>query len=106
MSDEHTVSSGNVFADLGVPDAEAALVKSDLAAAIATTIRQRGLTQEQAALLLGIDQSRVSRIICGKLAHYTIDRLLRFLALLDRDVTIVIGDERHDQPGSLRVRVS
>lgn len=104
MSDEYTVSSGNVFADLGVPDAEAALVKSDLAAAIAAAIRQRGLTQAQAATLLGIDQSRVSRIIRGELAHYTIDRLLRFLTLLDRDVTIVVGDERHDRAGSLRVR--
>jgi predicted XRE-type DNA-binding protein len=104
MSDEHTVSSGNVFADLGVPDADAALVKSDLAAAIAATIQQRGLTQAQAATLLGIDQSRVSRIIRGELAHYTIDRLLRFLLLLNRDVTIVVGSERFDRSGSLRVR--
>jgi predicted XRE-type DNA-binding protein len=104
MSDEYTVRSGNVFADLGVPDAEAALVKSDLAAAIASTIRQRGLTQAQAATLLGIDQSRVSRIIRGELAHYSIDRLLRFLTLLNRDVTIVVGSERRDQAGSLRVR--
>jgi predicted XRE-type DNA-binding protein len=104
MSDEYMVSSGNVFADLGVPDAEAALVKSDLAAAIAATIRQRGLTQAQAAKLLGIDQSRVSRIIRGELAHYTMDRLLRFLTLLHRDVTIVVGNDRRDQSGSLRVR--
>ena len=106
MSDEYTVSSGNVFADLGVPDADAALVKSDLAAAIAAAIRQRGLTQAQAATLLGIDQSRVSRITRGELAHYTIDRLLRFLLLLDRDVTIVVGDEQRDRAGSLRVRAS
>jgi predicted XRE-type DNA-binding protein len=104
MSAEYTVSSGNVFADLGVPDAEAALVKSDLAAAIAAAIRQRGLTQAQAATLLGIDQSRVSRIIRGQLAHYTMDRLLRFLTLLDRDVTIVVGSEQRNQSGSLRVR--
>ncbi len=105
MSNEYTVSSGNVFADLGIPDAEAALVKSDLAAAIAATIRHRGLTQARAATLLGIDQSRVSRIVRGELAHYTIDRLLRFLTRLDHDVTIVIGSERCDQSGSLRVQV-
>jgi len=104
MSSDATVSSGNVFVDLGVPDAEAALVKSDLAAAIAGTIRQRGLTQAQAAALLGIDQTRVSRIVRGELAHYTIDRLLRFLTLLDRDVTIVVGNEQHDQAAALRVR--
>jgi predicted XRE-type DNA-binding protein len=104
MSDEYTESSGNVFADLGVPDAEAALVKSDLAAAIAATIRQRGLTQAQAARLLGIDQSRVSRIVRGELTHYTIDRLLRFLTLLEHDVTIVVGSERHNRAGFLRVR--
>ena len=104
MSDEYTESSGNVFADLGVPDAEAALAKSDLAAAIAAAIRQRGLTQAQAATLLGIDQSRVSRIVRGELAHYSIDRLLRFLTLLEHDVTIVVGRERHHRAGSLRVR--
>lgn len=106
MNDDYTASSGNVFADLGVPDAQAALVKSDLAAAIAATIRQRGLTQAQAAMLLGIDQSRVSRIIRGDLAHYTIDRLLRFLTLLNCDVTIVVDSERRDQVGALRVRAS
>ena len=104
MGDDYTVSSGNVFADLGVPDAEAALVKSDLAAAIAATIRQRGLTQAQAATLLSIDQSRVSRITRGDLAHYTMDRLLRFLTLLNHDVTIVVGNEQRDQAGALRVR--
>ena len=54
--------------------------------------------------MLGIDQSRISRIIRGELAHYTIDRLLRFLTLLHRDVTIVVGSEQRDQSGSLRVR--
>lgn len=104
MSAAYTVSSGNVFADLGIPDAEDALVKSDLAIEIAATIKKRRLTQEQAAEMMGIGQSRVSRIVRGRLDHYSIDSLLRFLTVLNRDVTIVVGVEQSGHRGSLRLR--
>src|SRR6185437_1000524 len=103
MNVEYTVSSGNVFADLGIPDAEDSLVKADLAIEIAATIKKRHLAQAQAAKVMGIDQSRVSRIIRGQLDRYSIDILLRFLTLLDRNVTIVVGAEQPDHRGSLRV---
>jgi predicted XRE-type DNA-binding protein len=106
MNVDYTVSSGNVFEDLGIPDAEEAMVKADLAMEIAATIKKRHLTQAQAAKIMEIDQSRVSRIVRGHLDRYSIDILLRFLTLLDRDVTIVVGAEQSDKRGSLRVRAS
>ena len=87
---DYTESSGNVFADLGVTDPEEALAKAALARAISTLIAERRLTQVQAAELLGIDQPKVSALMRGRLAGFSIDRLLRFLLALDRDVEIVI----------------
>jgi predicted XRE-type DNA-binding protein len=89
-------SSGNVFLDLEVADPEDALVKAQLARAISTIVAQRNLSQTQAAKLLGIDQPKVSALTRGRLTGFSIDRLLRFLLALDRDVEIVITPK----PGS------
>ena len=83
-------SSGNVFADLGVKDPEEALVKARLAHVIADTIKVRGLTQVEAAELLGIDQPKISRLVRGQLAGYSIDRLFRFVTLLGSDIEITV----------------
>lgn len=87
---DYIESSGNVFADLGIPDAEDALAKAQLAQAIGTLIAARRLTQGQAANLLGIDQPKVSALLRGRLAGFSIDRLLRFLLALEQDVEIAI----------------
>jgi predicted XRE-type DNA-binding protein len=87
---DYTVSSGNVFADLGVADPSEALTKAELARRISTIIARRRLTQAAAAELLGIDQPKVSALIRGKLTGFSIERLLKFLNALDRDVEIVI----------------
>jgi predicted XRE-type DNA-binding protein len=84
------VSSGNVFADLALPDADEALIKAELARRIGRILRQRRLTQHQAAALLGLDQPKVSALLRGKLQGFSLERLLRFLTALDRDVEIVI----------------
>ena len=78
---DYTVSSGNVFADLGVPNPEEALAKAELAHKIIVLIRERGLTQVQAAKLLGIDQPKVSALIRGRLTGFSLERLMRFLLL-------------------------
>lgn len=83
-------SSGNVFADLGLPDAEEALAKARLAQSIAGAITRKCLTQVQAASVLGIDQPKVSALLRGRLTGFSTDRLFRFLTLLDQDVQIVI----------------
>jgi predicted XRE-type DNA-binding protein len=88
-------STGNVFADLDVPEPEEALAKAELARRIGSIIRHRRLNQAQAAALLGIDQPKVSALLRGKLAGFSTDRLLRFLNALDRDVEIVIKRKPH-----------
>lgn len=81
------IGSGNVFADLGLPHAEEHLAKAELASCIAAVIRARGLTQAEAAALLGVDQPTVLR---GYLTNISAERLMHFLTRLGRDVEIVV----------------
>ena len=83
-------SSGNVFADLEIPDAGEALAKAKLAGRICAIIAERRLTQAKAASLLGVDQPKVSALMGGKLAGFSADRLFRFLNALGQDVEIVV----------------
>jgi predicted XRE-type DNA-binding protein len=83
-------SSGNVFADLGLPNPEDALAKAKLASAICRVIEKRGLTQIEAAKILGLDQPKISALVRGKLSGFSIERLLRFLNDLGQEVAIVI----------------
>ena len=78
----------NIFADLGRPDAEAHLLKEQLVTRIERIIRQRKLKQVEAAALLGLSQPDVSRLLRG----CSLERLLRLLTVLGRDVEIVIHD--------------
>jgi predicted XRE-type DNA-binding protein len=88
--DKITPSSGNVFADLGLPDADQLLVKADLAIEITRVVEERGLTQAQAAEILGVDQPKVSALVRGRLDGFSLERLYRFLNALGRDVEIVV----------------
>lgn len=83
-------SSGNVFADLGFPDAEERQTKVWLTAAINQLLRQRRLSQTTAARRLGINQPKVSALLNYKLEGFSVERLMRFLTALDQDVQIVI----------------
>jgi len=85
-----TVGSGNVFADLGLPEPDEELVKADLAIEIRGAIAARRLSQVAAARLMGIDQPKVSALLNGRLANFSSDRLMRLLAALGRDVDIRI----------------
>ncbi len=84
------VSGGgeNIFEDLDYLNPQEAKAKSDLARQIRMIIQHRKLTQKQAAEKMGIDQPKVSDIVRGRLGKYSIDRLIRFLRLLGRDVEI------------------
>ena len=95
--------SGNVFADLGRPDAEAHLLKAKLVSRIDEIIRQRGLKQVEAAKLLGLSQPDVSRLLRGNFREYSVERLLRLLLALGRDVQIVIREPRSKRQGRLLV---
>ncbi|MDO8671901.1 MAG: helix-turn-helix transcriptional regulator [Dehalococcoidia bacterium] len=93
-----TESSGNVFDDLAVEDPEEALVKAKLARVIGTIILSRRMTQTRAAEVLGIDQPKVPALARGRLTGFSIDRLLRFIVALDRDVEISIKPKPRSRP--------
>jgi len=97
-------SSGNVFADLGLPNPEERLAKADLGLAIAREIEARGLTQAEAAALLGVAQPDISNLMRGRLSGYSIERLTRLLNVLGRDVEIRVRRARAGaRRGHLRV---
>ena len=83
-------SSGNVFADLGLPHAEDRLAKAELARKIGEILTERRLSQGDAAALLGVDQPKISALVRGQLAGFSLERLMRFLNILGRDVQIVV----------------
>ena len=86
--------STNVYADLGYVGAAQMQRKSQLAAEIASAIKARRLTQEAAAALLGIDQSKVSRITRGQFRGVSEAKMRELVAKLGRDVKIVVGPVR------------
>jgi predicted XRE-type DNA-binding protein len=87
---DYIESSGNVFADLGLVDAEERLAKAELAQKIGGILRKQRLTQVQAAAVLGVDQPKISALLCGQLSRFSIEKLMQFLLLLGRDVSITI----------------
>ena len=98
--------SGNVFADLDRPDAEAHHLKAELVSRIDETIRGRQLTQAQAAEILGVSQPDVSRLLRGSFRDYSVDRLLRLLVALGSDIDIVIGKPSPRRRGRLSVEAA
>ena len=89
-SDVHD-SSGNVFRDMLMRDAEERLAKSELARLIKRAIKGRGLTQVRAAHLLEVKQPDVSDLARGKLARFSMERLERMLNALDLEIRIQVG---------------
>src|SRR5271154_35737 len=85
-----TRGTGNVFADLGYPDAEERQTKLRLAHAINEVVARRRLTQVAAAERLGVNQPKVSALARYKLDGFSVERLMGFLTALDQDVEIVI----------------
>ena len=91
------VSSGNIFADLGLPDPEERSVKSRLSSYIEDLMETRCLTQSAAAALMGLSQPDVSNILRGRLKGFSVFRLLECLAALGQDVEIVIRPKPAEQ---------
>jgi predicted XRE-type DNA-binding protein len=99
-----TPSSGNVFADIGVPEPEEALAKAQLASRIREIVRSSRLTQAAAAAVMGIDQPKVSALLSGHLTNFSSERLMRLLTRLGQDVEIVVKSKpRRRQRGRIRV---
>lgn len=85
---EFTVGTGNVYTDFGFANPEEAKTKAELAMLITNIIKEKKISQEQAALLIGIDQPKVSKITRGLLSEFTIERLMRFILRLGFDIEI------------------
>jgi predicted XRE-type DNA-binding protein len=97
-------SSGNVFADIGLPDPEEEMTKAQLASYIRQIIKRRRLTQVAAARVMGVDQPKVSALLNGRLANFSSERLMRLLTALGQDVDITIKNKpRHRTQGRIRV---
>ncbi len=104
---EIEVGSGNVFADLALPNPEERLAKATLAMRIAEIIRSRRLTQARAARVLKVDQPKISRLLRGQLSGFSTDRLMLFLTVLGRDVDIIVKRApRSRRRGQVRVVVA
>jgi predicted XRE-type DNA-binding protein len=84
------VGSGNIFADLGLPDADTHFLKAQIVSEIHRITVERKLTQARTGKLMGITQPEVSRMFKGSFREYSIERLMGFLTSFDRDVEIVV----------------
>jgi predicted XRE-type DNA-binding protein len=90
-------SSGNVFADLGLPHPEQELLKAQLTLQIYRLIRQLGITQAEAGKILGIKQPHVSALMRNRAGSFSVERLMKFLTALGQDVRISVRPARKSQ---------
>lgn len=86
-----TKSSGDVFADLGLKNADEHLIKADIVLAIAERIKAKGLTQAEVCRLIGLKQPDVSKLLRGHFAGYSFERLFGFLTALGDNVKIAVS---------------
>jgi predicted XRE-type DNA-binding protein len=91
-----TESRGNVFADLGFPNPEQEQLKALLTLEIYRIVKQRGLTQAEAGRILGVRQPHVSSLMRGHSGAFSVERLLRFLTALGRDIEITVKPTRRE----------
>ncbi|MGA2752743.1 MAG: helix-turn-helix transcriptional regulator [Terracidiphilus sp.] len=98
--------SGNVFADMGLPDAAELDTKARLGAAICRIVERRHLTQAQVATALGVNQLKVSALLHYKLEGFSVERLMRFLVVLGQDVEIVIRTKPPSRSARIAVRAA
>jgi predicted XRE-type DNA-binding protein len=84
------IARSNIFADLGLPDAETHFLKAQIVSEIYRLSNERKLTQAAAGKRMGISQPEVSRMFKGNFREYSLDRLMEFLTAFDRDVEIVV----------------
>ena len=94
---KHTVSSGNVFADLQLDNPEERLAHARLGAVVFQLLEERGLKQREIAELLGINQSEVSRLMNGHFHLFSTDKLLDFLKRLNQKVTISVRERQQGE---------
>jgi predicted XRE-type DNA-binding protein len=99
-------SSGNVFADLGLPDAAELHTKARLCAALNRIVERRQLTQSEIASTLGINQPKVSALLHYKLEGFSVERLMHFLVALGHDVEIQVRAKPSSRSARIAVKAA
>jgi predicted XRE-type DNA-binding protein len=94
---EYELGSGNVFADIGLPNADEHLIKAQLVHKIDMLMKERKLKQAEAAALFGVKQPDVSKMLRGDFRQFSVERLMRFLVALGQDVEIVVKPHKANQ---------
>ena len=89
--------SDNVFADIGVTHPERVQARAQVMFLVSDIIKKRGLTQKQAAAILGIPQSKVSCLVNGRLSNFSMDHLFELLNALDTDVEIIVKPKTKEE---------
>jgi predicted XRE-type DNA-binding protein len=97
-----TEGSGNVFADLGLPNPEQELLKAQLTLQIYTILKGSGMTQVELAKILGVQQPQVSLLMRNRAGNFSVGRLMEFLTALRQDVEITVRPTRKEH-GALSV---
>jgi predicted XRE-type DNA-binding protein len=98
-----TRGTGNVFADLGLPDARDRQTKTRLALALNHIIKDQGLKQIDTARLLGVPQPKVSALVNYRLDGFSVEKLMEFIVALGRDVEIIVRPKRGDAAAQVMV---
>ncbi len=105
MSEPIEQSSGNVFADLGLPNAGQELLKAELTLHVHRRLKQRGMTQAGAAKLLRTTKKQVCALMGLKPVAVSVGRLMEFLTILGQDVQVRVKPASRSQAGHLTVQV-
>jgi len=87
-------SSGNVFADLGLPESEERMLKAGIVVELRRLIKERELTQVKAAKLVGISQPDLSHLLRGDFDDYSAERLMKMLTVFEQDIEIIMKPHR------------
>jgi predicted XRE-type DNA-binding protein len=94
--------SGNIFADLDLPNPEQRLLKASIVAELFRLIKDRGLTQVKAAKLVGVTQPDLSHLLRGDFDDYSAERLMKMLTVFEQDIEIVMKPHRRaGKPGRI-----
>lgn len=97
-----TAGSGNIFADIGLPNPEQELLKAKLTLQIYTILKDSGMTQVEIAKILGVQQPQVSLLMRNRAGNFSVGRLMEFLMALRQDVEITVRPARKEH-GALSV---
>lgn len=104
---KYSRNRGNIFSDLGLPDADAHMLKARVVIFIKALIEQRRLSQSEAAKLMGLAQPDVSKLLRGKFEGFSLERLLEFVRALGSDVEIKVkSPARQGREGRMSLMVA